>query len=106
MNDSKQRRELSLDPAGRRQWSEFRELAHVMVDDMIDHLSTLAAQPAWRPMPGSRCVGSSSRADTPRGGRCGDRLTRTFSGWYCPTPVEISTLGSGAGSRATEHRSA
>jgi aromatic-L-amino-acid/L-tryptophan decarboxylase len=53
MNGSEQHRELSLDPAGRGEWSEFRALAHVMVDDMIDHLSTLAAQPAWRPMPAS-----------------------------------------------------
>jgi aromatic-L-amino-acid decarboxylase len=32
-------------------WGEFRALAHRMVDDMLDHLSTLHEQPAWRPMP-------------------------------------------------------
>jgi glutamate/tyrosine decarboxylase-like PLP-dependent enzyme len=40
--------ELTLDPDD---WSHFRRLAHRMVDDMIDHLSTLADQPAWQPMP-------------------------------------------------------
>jgi aromatic-L-amino-acid/L-tryptophan decarboxylase len=40
--------DLSLDPSD---WGEFRHLAHRMVDDMIDHLSTLSAQPAWRPVP-------------------------------------------------------
>jgi aromatic-L-amino-acid decarboxylase len=39
---------MSLDPAN---WDEFRALAHRMVDDMLDHLSTLRQQPAWRPMP-------------------------------------------------------
>ena len=39
---------MSLDPAD---WGEFRALAHRMVDDMLDHLSTLRDQPAWRPMP-------------------------------------------------------
>jgi glutamate/tyrosine decarboxylase-like PLP-dependent enzyme len=40
--------ELTLDPAD---WTAFRALAHRMVDDMLDHLSTLPDQPAWREMP-------------------------------------------------------
>ncbi len=40
--------EETLDPAD---WSAFRALAHRMVDDMIDHLSTLRQRPAWQPMP-------------------------------------------------------
>ena len=40
--------ELTLDPAD---WTAFRSLAHRMVDDMLDHLSTLHDQPAWREMP-------------------------------------------------------
>jgi aromatic-L-amino-acid/L-tryptophan decarboxylase len=40
--------ELTLDPDD---WNQFRQLAHRMVDDMIDHLSTLPAKPAWQPMP-------------------------------------------------------
>jgi hypothetical protein len=39
---------VSLDPTD---WNAFRALAHRMVDDMLDHLSTLAQQPAWQPMP-------------------------------------------------------
>jgi aromatic-L-amino-acid/L-tryptophan decarboxylase len=39
---------VSFDPAD---WSDFRALAHRMVDDMLDHLSSLREQPAWRPMP-------------------------------------------------------
>lgn len=42
--------ELTLDPAD---WNEFRRLAHRMVDDMLDHLSTLRDRPAWQPMPES-----------------------------------------------------
>jgi hypothetical protein len=40
--------ELTLDPSD---WGLFRRPAHTMVDDMIDHLSSLSAQPAWRSMP-------------------------------------------------------
>lgn len=40
----------SLDPEDLK---EFRELAHRMVDDMVDHLSTIRDQPAWRRMPDS-----------------------------------------------------
>lgn len=38
----------TIDPAD---WGAFRELAHQMVDDMVDHISTLSDQPAWRPQP-------------------------------------------------------
>lgn len=40
--------ELTLDPAD---WSAFGALAHRMVDDLLAHLATLPAQPAWQPMP-------------------------------------------------------
>jgi aromatic-L-amino-acid decarboxylase len=43
--------EDTLDPVGPAKWEEFRALAHRMVDDTLDHLSTLADQPAWQPMP-------------------------------------------------------
>ncbi|UUL82309.1 pyridoxal phosphate-dependent decarboxylase family protein [Sphingomonas qomolangmaensis] len=38
----------TLDP---QDWEAFRTLARRMVDDMVDHLATLAEQPAWQPMP-------------------------------------------------------
>lgn len=41
-------REETLDPQN---WDDLRALGHRMVDDMIDHLSTLREQPAWREMP-------------------------------------------------------
>ncbi|RKH00095.1 cytochrome D ubiquinol oxidase subunit I, partial [Corallococcus sp. CA053C] len=40
--------ELTLDPED---WEAFRKLAHRMVDDTLEHLATLRAQPAWQPMP-------------------------------------------------------
>ncbi|MEZ0327076.1 MAG: aspartate aminotransferase family protein [Fimbriimonas sp.] len=38
----------SLDP---KDWAAFGELAHRMVDEMLEHLRTLPDQPAWREMP-------------------------------------------------------
>ena len=38
----------TLDPAD---WSGLRALGHRMMDDMIDHLSGIASQPVWRPLP-------------------------------------------------------
>lgn len=43
--------EETLDPVGPAEWSRFRDLAHRMVDDMLDYLSCLREQPAWRPIP-------------------------------------------------------
>ena len=40
--------EHTLDPAD---WEQFRALTHRAVDDMVNHLSTLNEQPAWREMP-------------------------------------------------------
>jgi hypothetical protein len=40
--------ERTLDPAD---WESFRALGHRMLDDMLDHLSTLREQPAWRQVP-------------------------------------------------------
>ncbi|WP_224242289.1 pyridoxal phosphate-dependent decarboxylase family protein [Hyalangium gracile] len=42
--------EFNLDP---RSWEDFRALGHRMLDDMVDHLSTLREQPAWRQVPDS-----------------------------------------------------
>jgi aromatic-L-amino-acid decarboxylase len=40
--------ETGLDPSD---WSAFRNLAHRMVDDIVDELSSLREQPVWQPMP-------------------------------------------------------
>jgi glutamate/tyrosine decarboxylase-like PLP-dependent enzyme len=58
-----ERDELTLDPTD---WAAFRALAHGMVDDMLDHLSTLHDQPAWREMPSA--VRESFDAPVPRHG--------------------------------------
>ena len=39
----------SLDPAD---WSALRALGHRMVDDMVDHLASVADERVWTPMPG------------------------------------------------------
>ena len=41
-------RDTSLDPAD---WSAFRDLAHRMLDDSIDHLEHVRGRPVWQPMP-------------------------------------------------------
>ena len=38
------KKEYSLDPAD---WEEMRQLGHRMVDDMMDHLSTVRDRPSW-----------------------------------------------------------
>ena len=38
----------TLDPAD---WGEFRDLAHRMLDDVIDYLSTVRSRPVWQAMP-------------------------------------------------------
>ena len=58
--------EQSLDPSGPHEWSEFRLLAHRMVDDMLDFLADLPEQPAWRPIPSE--VRTSLKKGVPRQG--------------------------------------
>ncbi len=38
----------SLEPKTPEEWREFSILAHKMVDDVLEHLSTLPQQPAWQ----------------------------------------------------------
>ncbi len=53
-----------LDPAD---WSEFRRLAHAMLDDMITHIETIRERPVWRPAPAATC--ERFRQPLPRDGR-------------------------------------
>ncbi len=39
---------LSLDP---RDWPPFRQAAHAVLDNALDHIQHLAEMPVWRPMP-------------------------------------------------------
>jgi aromatic-L-amino-acid/L-tryptophan decarboxylase len=40
--------EQGFDP---QDWSELRQLGHRMIDDMINHLATVAQRPVWQPIP-------------------------------------------------------
>jgi aromatic-L-amino-acid decarboxylase len=40
--------EISLDPEN---WEEVRRLGHRMVDEMLEHVRTVADRPVWQPMP-------------------------------------------------------
>ena len=41
----------TLDPASPADWARFRDLAHRMVDDMLDHLSSIRERPVWQAPP-------------------------------------------------------
>ncbi len=47
---TKPKSEADLDPAD---WESLRAIGHRMLDDMIDHLRDLRAEPVWRPLPDS-----------------------------------------------------
>ena len=76
--------EETLDPVGPAEWSAFRALAHRMVDDMLDHLSTLADQPAWRPMPDA--VRTALRETAPQHGAGAEAAYRDFLELVRPYP--------------------
>ena len=51
----------SLDP---QDWSDFRALAHRMLDETIDGIANIRARPVWRPIPDD--VRAAFRTDVPR----------------------------------------
>lgn len=51
----------SLDP---QDWSEFRALAHRMLDEAIDGIANVRARPVWQPIPDA--VRAAVRTDVPR----------------------------------------
>ena len=90
--------EESLDPAGPTEWSKFRALAHRMVDDMLDHLSTIRDQAVWRsPPPEVRSALSSSLPLEGQGEEAASGLLRLV----IPIPTATCIRASGAGSRGT-----
>jgi aromatic-L-amino-acid decarboxylase len=76
--------EETLDPTGPAEWSDFRDLAHRMVDDMLDHLSSLGQQPAWRPIPDE--VRSRFRSTVPLEGSGAEAAYRDFLDLVLPYP--------------------
>ncbi|MFL5352090.1 pyridoxal phosphate-dependent decarboxylase family protein [Archangium sp.] len=71
--------ELTLDPAD---WDSFRQLAHQMVDDMVEHLRTLRDQPAWQPM--SSDVRQHLREPLPREGQGAEATYQQFLDYVLP----------------------
>src|SRR5205085_1694357 len=71
----------TLDPSD---WNAFRALAHEMVDDMLDHLSTIAERPAWRPMPDE--IRASFREPLPKSGEGAEAAYREFTERVLPYP--------------------
>ncbi|AHY52900.1 pyridoxal phosphate-dependent decarboxylase family protein [Bradyrhizobium japonicum] len=53
--------QASLDP---QDWSEFRTLAHRMLDEAIDRIANVRARPVWRPIPDG--IRAALNADVPR----------------------------------------
>lgn len=72
----------TLDPAD---WSEFRALAHSMIDDMVDYLSATRERPTWQsPSPATRDFLS---APAPRAGRDLAEVYADFKQHILPYPT-------------------
>ncbi|MGY3034839.1 aromatic-L-amino-acid decarboxylase [Bradyrhizobium sp. USDA 4354] len=69
----------SLDP---QDWSEFRALAHRMLDETIDGIANVRVRPVWRPIPDD--VRAAFRADVPREPRELAEVYREFSEHVAP----------------------
>ncbi|WP_027577109.1 aspartate aminotransferase family protein [Bradyrhizobium sp. WSM1743] len=69
----------SLDP---QDWSEFRALAHRMLDETIDGIANVRARPVWRPIPDD--VRAAFRADVPREASNLAEVYREFSEHVAP----------------------
>ncbi len=96
--------DLSLDPAD---WSEFRTLAHRMVDEMLDGISSIREQPVWREMsePARDVIRNEPLPRTPQGEqeayeaflahvkpyRLGNPHPR-FHGWVMGSGVPLATM--------------
>ena len=77
--------ELSLDPGSEVEWKAFRSLAHRMVDDTVDHLSTLRDQPAWQ-KPSDQARAALDHP-IPHKGEGADAAYRDFLDFVRPYPV-------------------
>lgn len=69
----------SLDP---RDWSEFRALAHRMLDEAIDGIANVRARPVWQPIPDE--VRAAVRTDLPREPTDLAEVYREFSEYVAP----------------------
>lgn len=69
----------SLDP---KDWSEFRALAHRMLDEAIDGIANVRARPVWQPIPDE--VRAAVRTDVPREATSLADVYREFSEHVAP----------------------
>jgi len=69
----------SLDP---QDWSEFRALAHRMLDEAIDGIANVRARPVWQPIPDE--VRAAVRTDVPREATDLAEVYREFSEHVAP----------------------
>jgi glutamate/tyrosine decarboxylase-like PLP-dependent enzyme len=69
----------SLDP---QDWSEFRALAHRMLDEAIDGIANVRARPVWQPIPDE--VRAAVRTDVPREATALADVYREFSEHVAP----------------------
>ena len=69
----------SLDP---QDWTEFRALAHRMLDETIDGIANVRARPVWQPIPDE--VRAAARADVPHEATDLAEVYREFSEHVAP----------------------
>jgi len=69
----------SLDP---QDWTDFRALAHRMLDETIDRIANVRARPVWQPIPDE--VRAAVRADVPRKATDLAEVYREFSEHVAP----------------------
>src|SRR5438045_7934841 len=69
----------SLDP---QDWSEFRALAHRMLDEAIDGIANVRSRPVWQPIPDA--VRAAVRTDLPRAATDLAEVYREFSEHVAP----------------------
>lgn len=69
----------SLDP---KDWSEFRALAHRMLDEAIDGIANVRVRPVWQPIPDE--VRAAVRTDVPREATDLSEVYREFSEHVAP----------------------
>lgn len=78
------RTETTFDPRTPDEWAAFGTLAHRMVDDMLAHLQSLPAQPAWQTMPPEVRVALAERV--PRDGVGAEAAYAHFARRVLPYP--------------------
>ncbi|MGH6902425.1 MAG: pyridoxal phosphate-dependent decarboxylase family protein, partial [Geminicoccaceae bacterium] len=72
----------SLDPAD---WEAFRDLAHRLLDDALDHLRAVPGRPAWQPVP--EVVRRALAAPLPLEGQGAERTCREVRDLILPHPT-------------------